>query len=246
MSVDIGQAIQEGGKRTFARNGLYLVVITWVLSVLSGLFSASVVRGMLQDFPGQGPMAPAPMGPSLGLSPAVAGILSLLVSLVGLVVAAATIRTFVTDDTETLPGSRFTRNLVWMVVNLIVGWIVFSIVVGIGFVLLVLPGIFLLVSLFFWNVYVIVEDQNFIEGFQNSWALTRGNRIMLFILGVVVVIIGVVISWIFSVPQLVGLTGWIGLLVSTIGSAFVAVFLQATVARTYVQLTTDESATVAE
>lgn len=245
MSIDIGQAIEEGGRRTVAQNGLYLVVITWVLGVLNGLFGNTVARGMFQQFqgamgPGMGPGAM--MGPSLGLSPGLAGVLSLLVTLATLVVAAAAIRTFVTDDTETLPGKRFTRNLGWMLVNLVVGGIVFGIAVGIGFVLLVIPGLFLLVSLFFWSFYVVVDDENFVEGFSNSWGITKGNRIMLFVLGVLVAIISIVVSWVFGIPQLVGLTGWIGLVVAQLGSAIASVFALATAARTFLQLTESQAA----
>jgi len=249
MSVDIGQAIEEGARRTLAQNGLYLVAITWVLGVLNALFGNTVARGMYQEFqgsmgPGVGPggFGPAaPMGPSLGLSGGVAWLLSLIVSLVGIVVAAAAIRTFLTDDRETLPGDRFTRNLGWMLVNLIVGGIVFGIAVGIGFVLLIIPGLFLLVSLFFWAVYVVEEDQNFWEGFTNSWELTRGNRIMLFVLGVIVVIVSAIIGAIFGVPQAI-VPGIVGLAIGQIGSAFGSVFLLATAARAFRQLTAGEAA----
>lgn len=250
MSVDIGQVIEEGGRRTIARNGLYLVAITWVLGVLNALFGNTVARGFMDRMGGGmgpgGQFGQPVVGPSLGLSPTIASVLSFLATLAGLVVAAGAIRTFVTEDTETLPPERFTRNLGWMLVNLFFGWIVFAIVLAIGFVLLFFPGLFLLVSLFFWTVYVVVEDENFVEGFQSSWALTKGNRIVLFALGVVVAIISVVVSWVFGVPQLVGLTGWIGLLIAQIGSAFASVFALATAARTFVQLTGGEPAVAAE
>ncbi len=247
MSVDIGEAIQEGGSRTITRNGLYFVAIVWVLGVLNALFTNSITRSMMEDIPGAGqgpaPFGPPTVGPSLGLPPGVAGVLSFVVGLVTVVVSAAAIRTFVTAETETIPGDHFTRNLLWMLVNLIVGGIVFGIAVAIGFVLLVVPGIFLLVSLFFWNLYVVVEDQNFVDGFRNSWALSSGNRIMLFVLGVVVVIVMAVISVIFGVVNAI-LPGIVGLAIAQIGSAIASVFAIATAARTFVQLRAAESATV--
>lgn len=247
MSVDIGRAIEEGGKRTVARNGLYLVAIWWVVGLLGSLFSNTVSRDTFQQMPGGPagtPFDPSVVGPSLGLSPGIAGLLSFVVSLVGLVVGAAAIRTFVTDDTETLPGSRFTHNLGWLLVNLFVGYIVFGIVVGIGFVLLVIPGFFLLVSLWFWAVPVAVEDENFVAGFSESWGLTSGNRILLFVLGFIVVIVAIVISIVFGIFAFAG--GWIGLVFNQLGSAFTTVFVLATTARTYVQLTAAESADLAE
>lgn len=247
MSVDIGRAIEEGGKRTVARNGLYLVAISWVVGVLGALFGNTISRDAFEgvpDGPAGMPFDPSVVGPSLGLSPGVAGLLSFVVSLLGLVVGAAAIRTFVTDDTETLPGSRFTHNLGWLLVNLFVGYIVFAIVVGIGFFLLVFPGVFLLVSLWFWAVPVAVDDENFVEGFSDSWALTSGNRLWLFVLGFIVAIIAVVISFVFGIVAVFG--GWIGLLINQVGSAFATVFVLAATARAYVQLTAEESADVEE
>lgn len=246
MSVDIGEAIQEGGNRTIARNGLYFVAIVWVLSVLNGFFTNTITRQMMQDFPGSGPggapFGQPAVGPSLGISPGVAGLLSLVVGLVSLVVTAAAVRTFVTPETETIPGEHFTRNLLWMALNLIVGGIVFGIALFFGFLLLIVPGLFLLVSLYFWNVYVIVDDENFFEGFSNSWALTKGNRITLFFLGVVVVIVAVVIGAVFGIVGAF-LPGVVELAVAQIGSAFAGVFALATTARTFVQLRADEPAT---
>lgn len=250
MSLDIGQAIEEGGKRTIARNGLYLVALWWVLGVLNSLFGNTIARNFIDQFrgsmgPGAPPMGSPAMGPTLGLSTGVAWILSFLVGLVVLVVTAAAFRTFVTSDTESLPRERFTRNLPWMLVNLIVGGIIFGIAVGVGLILLIIPGLFILVSLFFWNVYVIVEDQNFVEGFQNSWAATSGNRIMLFVLGVIVVIVTAILGAVFGVANAV-LPGIVGLAITQIGSAFGSVFAVATAARTFLQLTEDEGAAAAE
>ena len=246
MSVDIGRAVEDGGRRTLARNGLAFTAVFWMLGIFNGLLGNAVARNAMNQLPGgmvpDGGFAGPMMGPALGIPPAIAGLLSILVGLATTVLGAAAIRTFVTDERETIPGEHFTRNLVWMVINLVVGGIVFALIVGIGFVLLVIPGIFLLVSLFFWNVYVIVEDQNFIDGFQNSWALTRGNRLMLFLLGVIVIVIAAIVGAIFGIPRgLVG--GYLGLAIAQIGGAFGTVFTIATAARTYRQLTPDEPAT---
>jgi len=241
MPVDIGEAIQEGVERTIARNGLYLVVITFVLDAVGALVSNDVAREVWIGAPQDVPIQRPPTGPSLGLSPTVAGLLSLVVSIVSLIVVIAAIRTFVSDETETIPGEHFSHNVVLALVNLIVGGIVFGIVLAVGFVLFVIPGLFLLVSLLFWNVYVIVEDQNFIEGFRNSWGLTSGHRLRLFLLGVVVVVIGIVIGIVFGIPRAF-LPRSIGFLVAQIGSAFSGVFVLATIARTYEQLVAEEEA----
>ena len=238
MSLNIGRALQEGIARTLSRAGLLLAVVWFVLGLLNQLAYNSAIAGVLPDVPNQ-PMAT--LGPTLPLSPTAAGAVVFVLYLGSFVVVAAALRTFVTEETDTIPTEHFTRNLVLMLVNLIVGGIVYGIAVAIGLVLLIIPGIFIAVSLFFWNVYVIVEDQNFVESFQNSWALTSGNRLMLFVLGVVVVIVVAVVGGIFGVATAV-LPGIVGLAFAQIGSAFTSVFAVATAARTYLQLTGAEAA----
>lgn len=231
MPVDIEGALRDGFERTVARNGLAFVGILFAIGLLNGLLASSLWLAVVPP-EAAGPM---PLAPSLGLSPAVAGLLSLALGVASLVVTVGELRTFVTDETERLPTEHFTRNIVLAVVNLIVGGIVFGVVVGIGFVLLVVPGLFLLVSLFFWNVYVVVEDRNFVDAMQRSWSLTRGHRWRLLVLGVVVAVLGAVANAVFGLPGMF-LPHVVGFVVAQAGFALVSVFVAATVARTYAQL----------
>jgi hypothetical protein len=240
MSIEVGDVVRRGYERTVARNGLLLAAILFVVSVLDAMFSAGLER---QVMPPGGVDAPAPVSDvvtgappiSLELPPALAGGLSLLLGLFSVVVTIGAIRTFVTDETETLPREHFTEDLLWTALNLIVGSIVFGIVVAVGFVFLVIPGLFLLVSLFFWEVFVAVEGDNFVEGFRHSWALTGGRRLRVFALGVVVVLVAVVVSIAFGLPG-VFLPRTLGFLVEQVGSALLGVFVLATIAETYNRL----------
>jgi len=242
MSVDIERVLRRGFERTVARNGLVFAAILFVVSLLDAMFSANVE----QQFTGAGGAGPSGIAPvsdvagtappiSLGLSPGIAAVLSLLLGIVSLVVTIAAIRTFVSDETETLPREHFTDDILWPAVNLVVGSIVFGIALAIGFVLLVLPGLFLLVSLFLWEVFVAVESDNFVEGFRRSWDLTGGRRLRLFLLGVIVVLAGVLVNVAFAIPGVV-LPDVLGFLIRQVGSALVGVFFLAAVAETYTQL----------
>jgi membrane-anchored glycerophosphoryl diester phosphodiesterase (GDPDase) len=124
--------------------------------------------------------------------------------------------------------------MVWPGLNFIVGAVVFAVIIALGLVLFVVPGIFLLVALVFWTVYVAVEDRSFVEGMQESWALTRGHRMRLFLLGFAVAIVGVVVSAVFGAGVLPGST--LGLVIAQIGSALTTVFSLATLAAAYDQL----------
>lgn len=229
MTVDIGDLLLEGFERTLAINGLLFAAIFFVLSVPSALLSAGMNSQM-------GMMNPQMGGPpSLGLPLGAVLALSLVVGLANLLVTVAAIRTFVTQETEEIRTEYFTRDILWVVANMFVGGIVFGVTVAIGLVFLIIPGLFLFVSLFFWQYYVVVENESFVEGFQSSWEATGGHRLKLFVLGFIVAIVGLIANLVFGLPALV-LPDFAGILVSQAGSAITQVFALATASRTYVRL----------
>ena len=236
MSLNIEDALRQGVSRTLARNGLLLAGVVFLVSTLNALVGLGVgrwvrTRGVMpMDVPFQGGMDAA----LFAVNPAVGSLVGLLASLATVVLAIGGLRTFVTDETERLPEGHFTQDLVWPGLNFIVGAVVFGIVVGIGFVLLVVPGIFLLVTLIFWTVFVAVEGENFVDGMQSSWSLTRGHRLQLFLLGVGVVIIQIVVSIVFGIGGIAG--GALGVIVAQAGGALTTVFSLATLAAAYNQL----------
>ena len=108
-----------------------------------------------------------------------------------------------------------------------------------GFIAFVIPEFFLLVNLYFWNVFVIVENQNFIEGFKRSWNLTQGNRLELFGLGVILVFAALIFGGVFTL-----LGGLLEIALGTttakifeqLPNAFISAFSVATLAQAYNQL----------
>ena len=239
MALDIGSAITDGAKRTFKKNGLIIAGLFFAISILSTVASSSLIQAFLDEgiIPSEYGMTEVPL--ALGFSSTASGILLAATFVLSGIFALASLRTLVSDETETIPAEYFTRNIVWALLNLLVGGIAFSIAFFVGLAAFIIPGIFILVSLYFWNVFVIVEDQNFIEAFKSSWNLTEGNRLELFGLGAIVVFIalvagfaGNVVSWIF---QLIGVPGVL-MIVEQIPNAFVSTFSIATLAQAYNQL----------
>jgi hypothetical protein len=89
------------------------------------------------------------------------------------------------------------------IVPVIIGSILLSLGVGIGFILIIVPGLILLVM---WWVYIpaiVLEGQGIIGAFGRSRALTRGRRWhifgLLFIVGIVMWVVGIAIE--FVVPS---------------------------------------------
>lgn len=236
MSLDIGDAIKNGFKDTFTRNGLIFAGLTYLLTILSSAGTQSAIHNLgfaSSTFSQQNPL-PLALGGPTALWAAIS-----FIAFIGTVwLSMAIIRSFANRETETLNTDYFKRNAVLTLLNLIIGGLAFGLAVFLGLIFLIIPGVFLAVSLIFWNVYVAAEDQNFIEGFRNSWDLARGNRIELFLLGLVVVVIGLVVGIAFEIPTtLLGfLSPTIGALLSQVVNAFTTVFGLATLVSAYNQL----------
>ena len=227
MTFSVTDAITTGLDRTLKRNSLLLGSVFFVLAALNGLVTPAIVEPFVPE--------EAAGTPPLDISPLIAVLIYVLVLLAMSVVTVAALRTFVSEETETIPAAYYTENVAFAVLNLLVGGIAFAILVSLGFVALVVPGFFLLVTLYFWSVFVAVENDNFVTAFKRSWGLTKGNRVRLFFLGVAVVLLAIAITVPFSLPAgLVG--GAVGALVTGFSTAIISIFGLATAAAAFVQL----------
>ncbi|MFC6988533.1 hypothetical protein ACFQJD_07060 [Haloplanus sp. GCM10025708] len=103
-------------------------------------------------------------------------------------VSIVAMRTFVAGETERFPREILQRRIPWVVANLVVGGIVYGLLTFIGTLLLVVPGVIAYVSLLFTSIYIAVEDENFLSAIVDSWYLTRGNWLRLFLLLLVIVV----------------------------------------------------------
>ena len=240
MSLDIGSALRNGAERTFKRNGLIIAGLLFVAGVASTVMGNTFTQAMINEgiIPAEYAAESLPM--ALGLSTTVSGVLLGITSLLSVIVTITALRTFVTDETENIPREYATQNLPLALLNLVVGGIVFALLIGLGLAAFVIPGLFLLVSLYFWNVFVIVEDQNFIEAFKSSWEVTKGNRLELFGLGVIVVIAAVVVgfaSGLLTRLLEIVIGGAASSILDQAPAAIVSTFSVATLAQAYNQLT---------
>ena len=208
MPVSVTGIPREAIARSVARNGLVLMGVLFVLSAINGLVGAGAA---------QEARVSSGAGPLVSVPGVLAALFSLLTGLATLLVTLAAIRIFVSDETRRVPREALTRNGLRAVLNYVVVSIVFGIVVLLGLVALVIPGLFLLVTLAFWAVSVAVEDENFLAGFRRSWALTGGHRLRVFGLGLVVVLSTTVVSVVLSLGGLFG--GTLGSILLAVGSA---------------------------
>lgn len=226
MALDIGDALKRGYQRTVARSGLVLVAIAYALNLINGLFGPPRTT-----FPDSMPVEPNPL---ITVPYVVDSLLSLVFAVGGIFVAVAAFRIFTGEETETVPTEAFTEDAFVTFLNVFIGGIVFAFVVGIGFLLFIVPGLFLLATLIFWPVIVAVEGENFVEAFQQSWNLTSGHRLTIFGLGVAVLLIGFAVTLAFTLPAII--LGPLDVVLIGLGTAFTAIFGDAVLASAYNQL----------
>lgn len=163
----------------------------------------------------------------------------LLLGVVGLMVNMGGYRAFISDGPDQLDSDDFTDNFAWILVNMFIGGLITSILIFVGFILLIIPGFFLMVSLLFFPVFVIVEGENAIEALKSSWGLASGNRIPLFIIGVLITIVFVILG---SISSLFGM-GLIGQIISALIGALQGVLQIALIAAAF-ELLIAESETI--
>ena len=183
MALSVTAAMTGGIRRAANRNGLLLslalvaVGAVWQLSFYSAIATAVQLPGASAQS--------VPL-PTIDLPLAVSAT-GAVVALIGLqYVTVVTMRTLVGGRSGTIPSEYYTRNIVPVLANAIVGGILYGLAVLVGSVLLVVPGIIAYVALSFTLLYIATEDQNAVAALASSWHTTRGHWLRLFLLLTVV------------------------------------------------------------
>jgi hypothetical protein len=243
MSLDIGDAISNALERTTERNGLVLVGVFALFQLVNTVVGQSFatayftfIQGRFESMPGGGPgMSPGmdsgvfPFGPvgaaemplSLPIPLPVAALLMLALAVVVEGLRVVAIRVVASDERGSFPDAA-TDGLGLATLNAFVASIIVGVLVGIGFVFLLVPGLFLAVSFYFVRPAIALEDVNAVEALSRAWEVASGERIELFLLLVVVWLL----SLLASVPSaILGVVSPLaGALVGVVVGAVVLVF----------------------
>lgn len=231
MAFRITDTFLRGLSQAFGRDGLVFVGLLFLLSMISFVLTPTPVLqpdGSVQQIA------------YFETSPQVWTAIQGGTSITGIMIWIAAIRTFVRDESTPTQSDYFTKSDILVIVNLVIGLIGFSLLVGVGLLLLIVPGIFVLVSLWLFSVYVIVEKQNFVRSYISSWRATRGRRLRLFGLGVLIVLsvtITLVTVWFISIvlDELIG-SVLVGRSLMRFTYAAATVFVYAASAEAYLEL----------
>ncbi len=184
--LDVGKIIGNSFNTLFNNKAVL------VMGVVAAVFSA-VVQLVL----------PPPL--ATGVTPSLAVLWAYLFRVAAIGVVALLIGVYFT---ATIISAVRTKNLTKALGNAagryvyaLAAAIVTGIIVGIGFILLIIPGIYLLIRLTLAVPSVVLENRGPIEGIKRSWDLTKGNWwnifVVLLVVGIVVLVIQTAVT-IFS------------------------------------------------
>ena len=235
MVLQIRRALGNGVTKTLTRAGLGFIVLLGIAQIVFLASTNTLTEAFLAglDMPAGATESSASVPLSLPVSATVAGVLAFGVLLVFQVITVVLIRVMVADQ-QTITNESYTRRMGWVVLNSIVAGIVVGVLTMIGFVLLVIPGLFLTVSLLFTVVYIADEDESFITAIRDSWSLTSGNRWRLFGLYLAVMILVMLVSFAtgFALPS----GSALALAVSSVLTTILVVYMMAVLTDAYRQL----------
>lgn len=201
MSLQIGDAVKDGGSQLLSRAGATLTVAYLAVYIVYQLGFNGLVNVLYArlDVPTTSTQ------PALGVSPAVNGVLLLVAMLAMLYVTVVAVRTFVARERDSIPGAFWTDGVPFAMANLFVGGIVLNVAVTVGSLFFLVPGIFLYVSLLFMVTYVAAENENFVAALKKSWSLTDGERWSVFGLVLALTVIGFVVGIVFGIVGVVAM-----------------------------------------
>lgn len=204
MTLSIGASLQNGLRRSATRSGLVVFLLTLVYQIVLIAATNTLAVDLLQQI---GVDDVPAVGVTLPVSMLVAAAIAVGALLFGLASYPISVRLLSREQTAlaTLPRSLFTRRLGRLVVSTLAVTLVMTPPIVLGF-LLIVPGLYLAVSLQFTVFAIATEDAGPLTAFRRSWTLATGNRWRL--LGMLLV-----------VAALIGLASGLGTLAAAISPA---------------------------
>ena len=255
MSLDVGQALRDGIEDLTSERGILFVAVFVIFglanTVVSQSLSLAITRSVASSLgvsaaamQQQGGFGGASNALGIEIPLAVAGVLTLLLAVVGIALRIVAIRSFAFEGPSPLPSSA-TEDLVPTVLTAIGASILMYVALFFGFLLLIIPGLVLAVLFFFVMQEIALNDSGVVESIKNSIDLVGDNLGGVIVLIVVTFVLGIVITIPLGAASL-GLPGSISAALTTLLGQIASVFGIAVVTSAYQQAMADEGAAAAQ
>ena len=239
MALQLSHAVSDGIRRIFTRTGGALFLGFLAIQLGTQTMVNTAILGYLP------PEAATEFRSSVGLELPISGEIALAALGVLILLSSAYFvvlsRTFAQPLSEagSFPAS-VTERLGRATVFALIGGVLVTIMIMIGSVFLLIPGLFLAVSFLFFIFAVAVEDEGVISSLKRSWGLARGSRLQLGVLVFASALFGGVIGAIAPLLTLAGLSVAADIVIITFSAVFFLPYY-AIIAAAYLQLRDGQS-----
>ena len=121
------------------------------------------------------------------------GISSIIVSILSFFILGLFVMGYIKNCLQTLDGEEPQFSAYGQVssklLSFLVAYIIMSIIITLGAILFIVPGIYLGLRLQFFYVFMVDDDAGIIDSFKRSWNITKGHSLKLFILFLITLLI---------------------------------------------------------
>lgn len=235
MALSIKRTLGNGVAKTLTKAALTFVILIGLIQLMFIASTNTVFEAFIAslDLPAGASATSTSFPLSLPVSATIAGVLALGTLLLLQAITVVLIRVMAADR-QVITRETYTRRMIWVVLNSIIAGIVVGLLTMVGFVLLIIPGLFLMVSLLFTTVYIADQDENVLSAIQDSWSLASGNRWRLFGMYVVILVGFFIIS--FAAGFILPAGSVLSTVVSMIINTIMIVYMMAVITDAYRQL----------
>ncbi len=176
---------------------------------------------------------------ALGIPYEAAVVMTFLGLFIGCYLGLVAIRVFV-HGYDGIPREAYAEDVVVPTLYFFLGTLIFAPLFLIGLAAFVLPGAFVAISLGFYAIYTTIHGDDFVDAFTNSWNLSSGHRLPLYLLFGAFLLAAIVVTALGLVVYVLvwNLSTVLAEVMLAVGASGIVVFTLALVAGAYTSIRT--------
>ncbi|MDY6777102.1 MAG: hypothetical protein SVU32_00425 [Candidatus Nanohaloarchaea archaeon] len=178
MTLSVTQSFRDGLQKLASPNGVTVLGVFFFLQLANAAFLGSI-RSETMGVWDWLRLTPAAVSMDLPLLVAGAGAVVSLAATFAVTVVS--FRVFVSTEENRIPAELYRQDLLMPAVWLGITGLVYAVLVMLGSLLLVLPGLYLLAAFGLYGVVIANEDVGIGGALRRSWELTDGHRLRVFV-----------------------------------------------------------------
>ncbi len=193
MKIEIFDVIKEGIILSFKDKKILTLIILWAIW---GIIYTALIELLIIKPRGLNEVAYPPVLPAFGINE---GLVFFALFVVSFIIFYAIIKaSFENLNKREISISGAIVSVFKKFIPIFIATIIYAIVVIIGLVALIIPGIFLSVALFFYGHAILLNNKGIITSFKESRHIIKGNWWQVFALYLIIIIASILLGFLFG------------------------------------------------